>query len=172
MLVARDDVEVANPKVVIEAAQQNMTALADALMVFYMDLTLHLNEAEAADIVVASAMPIFMMQQAIDSMNAIKKIGSEVIAENKQQLILLILSIVLMVLPFVREAGGELIGGVAMIARIAVLVDVIGNAGLTAYDILQDPLSAPFAILGLIVGGFGTGLRSEKDTFGEAAKAR
>jgi hypothetical protein len=150
----------------------NTTALTDVLLVAYLNVVLHTNDAEGEDIVSAASMPVFMMQQAIDSMAGIKEIGAHIIEENKKKLITLILSIVLMVIPFVGEAGGALFGGVAMVARIAALLEVAGNAALTAYDIVDDPASAPFAILGLLVGGFGTGARSEKDAFGEAGKAR
>ncbi|CAI0649773.1 unnamed protein product [Colletotrichum noveboracense] len=170
--VGKDKINVTNPKEVIQAAMPNMSALASSLMIAQVDLTLHVNEAEGGDIITAASMPIFMLEQAIRSMDNIKAIGSKIIEENKKKLILEILSIVLIAIPFIGEAGGALFGGVAMISRIAALVDIAGSTGLTAYDIVQDPTSAPFAILGLLVGGFGTGARSEKEAFGEAAKAR
>jgi hypothetical protein len=104
-------------------------------------------------------------------MNEIKKFGAEIMEANKKRLILLILSIILMVVPIIGEAGGALFGGITMVSRIAALLDVVGNTGLTAYDIVQDPESAPFAIMGLVMG-FGAGRRSEGDAFGEAGKAR
>ncbi|KAK0370192.1 alpha-glucanase [Colletotrichum limetticola] len=170
--VAKDKINVPNPKEVIQAATPNMSALADSLMIAQVDLTLQINEADGRDIVTAASMPILMLEQAIRSMDNIKAIGSKILEENKKKLILEILSIVLVAIPFVGEAGGALFGGVAMVSRIAALVDIAGSVGLTAYDIVQDPSSAPFAILGLLVGGFGTGARSEKEAFGEAAKAR
>ncbi|WQF84017.1 Putative glycoside hydrolase family 71 [Colletotrichum destructivum] len=170
--VSKDKIKVPNPKEVIQAAMPNMTALADSLMVAQVDLTLHTNEADGGDIVTAASMPIFMLEQAIRSMDNIKEIGGKIIEENKKRLILEILSIVLIAIPFIGEAGGALFGGVVMVSRIAALIDVAGSTALTAYDIVQDPSSAPFAILGLLVGGFGGGVRSEKEAFGEAAKAR
>jgi chitinase len=104
-------------------------------------------------------------------MDNIKKIGSQIIEENKKQLIALILGIVLMVIPFVGEAGGALFGGIATVSRIAALIDIVGIVGLSAYDIVQDPESAPFAILGILMG-FGAGRRSEESAFGDAGKAR
>ncbi|KAK1561607.1 uncharacterized protein LY79DRAFT_645279 [Colletotrichum navitas] len=170
--VQKEKIKVPNPKEVIRAAMPNMTNLANTLMVAHLDLTLHINEAEGGDIVAAASVPIFMLQQAIRSMDNIKSIGAKILEENKQRLVLEILSIVLVIIPFIGEAGGALFGGVAMISRIAALVDVAGSASLTAYDIVQDPTSAPFAILSLLVGGFGSGVRSEKEAFSEAAKAR
>ncbi|KAK2033985.1 hypothetical protein LX32DRAFT_724698 [Colletotrichum zoysiae] len=170
--VSKDKITVANPKDIIEAAIPNITMLENSLMVAQVDLTLNTNEADGRDIVTAASMPIFMLEQAIRSMNNIKEIGAKIVEENKKKLILELLSIVLIAVPFVGEAGGALFGGVAMISRIAALVDIVGSAGLTAYDIVEDPSSAPFAILGLLVGGFGGGFRSEKEAFGKAAKAR
>ncbi|KAK2060410.1 hypothetical protein LY76DRAFT_615060 [Colletotrichum caudatum] len=170
--VSKDKITVANPKDIIEAALPNITMLENSLMVAQVDLTLNTNEADGRDIVTAASMPIFMLEQAIRSMNNIKEIGAKIVEENKKKLILEILSIVLIAVPFVGEAGGALFGGVAMISRIAALVDIVGSAGLTAYDIVEDPSSAPFVILGLLIGGFGGGFRSEKEAFGKAAKAR
>ncbi|KAK1969246.1 hypothetical protein LY78DRAFT_726210 [Colletotrichum sublineola] len=172
MAVSKDKITVANPKEIIDAAMPNITMLANSLMVAQIDLTLNTNEADSGDIVTAASMPIFMLEQVIRSMNNIKEIGTEIVEENKKNPILEILSIVLIAIPFLGEAGGALFGGVAMISRIAALLDIAGSAGLTAYDIVKDPSSAPFAILGLLVGRFGGGFRSEKEAFGEAAKVR
>jgi hypothetical protein len=169
---AASSISVANPKTIVQAALANMTVLQNTLVGAYATLSTQLNEADGGDMITAASMPVFMVQSALDSMNTIKTIGSEVIWENKKNKILEILSIVLMVIPFVGEAGGELFGGVAMIARIAALIDELGNAALTAYNVVQDPLSAPFEVLSLLVGGLATGAKSEKDAFTEAADAR
>lgn len=53
---------------------------------------------------------------------------------------------------------GPLVGSVAAVARIALLIGEAGNAALTVADIIKDPTSAPFAILGLIAGAAGAGV--------------
>ncbi|KAJ4398161.1 Glucan endo-1,3-alpha-glucosidase agn1 [Neurospora sp. IMI 360204] len=168
------DISIPNPKVVLEAALANMTALVDSLLVAYFLVGTDTTEADSGDVVTAASMPIFMLQQAIDNMNEIKKMGAHIIEENKKKLILLILGIVLMVIPIIGEAGGALFGGIAMISRIVAIVDIAGNVGLTAYDIVEDPASAPFAIMGMLMG-FGAGKtlggRTEK-SFAEAGLAR
>ncbi|KAK2017155.1 hypothetical protein LZ32DRAFT_635435 [Colletotrichum eremochloae] len=164
-------ITVANPKEIIDAAMPNITMLENSLVVAQIDLTLNTNEADGGDIVTAASMPIFMLEQAIRSMNNIKEIGTKIVEENKKNLILEILSIVLIAIPFLGEAGGALFGGVAMISRIAALLDIASFAGLTAYDIVKDPSAAPFAIWGLLVGGFGGGAQglsaSDIAKFGE-----
>ncbi|KAJ4399150.1 Glucan endo-1,3-alpha-glucosidase agn1 [Neurospora sp. IMI 360204] len=164
------DISVPNPKVVLEAAMANMTALVDSLLVAYFLVVTDTTEADSGDVVTAASMPIFMLQQAIDNMNEIKKMGAHIIEENKKKLILLILGIVLMVIPIIGEAGGALFGGIAMVSRIVALIDIAGNVGLTAYDIVEDPESAPFAIMGMLMG-FGVGGRSEK-SFADAGQVR
>ncbi|KAF7915057.1 uncharacterized protein EAE98_011380 [Botrytis deweyae] len=113
-----------------------------------------------------------MLQNAVDSMNNIKAIGAEVEEEDKKNLILEILGIVLMVVPIIGEGGGALFGGIANVARIATLVGDVGNAALTAYDIVEDPSSAPFSIMGLLLGGLGKTSKNEEEVLGEAAAAR
>ncbi|GJC84645.1 hypothetical protein ColLi_07483 [Colletotrichum liriopes] len=114
--------------------------------------------------------PVFPLQRT--KIKQVKQHLSKIVEENEKKLILEILSIILIVIPFVNVADDALFGGVAMISRIAALVDIVGSTGLTAYDIVKDPTSAPFTILGLLIGGSGTGVRSEKEAFGEAVKAR
>ncbi|KAK3351870.1 glycosyl hydrolase family 71-domain-containing protein [Neurospora tetraspora] len=168
--IDEDKIEVPNPKVVMEAAMANMTSLVDSLQIGHFLVATATNEVESADIVTAASMPVFMLQQAVDAMNNIKKTGADIIKQNKKNLITLILSIVLMVIPIIGEFGGALFGGMAMIARIITLIDIAGNVGMTAYDIVEDPGSAPFAIMGMLMG-FAGGTRSEK-SLAEAGKVR
>lgn len=154
----------------MEAAMANMTSLVDSLLTGHFLVATHTNEVDSADIVTAASMPVFMLQQAVDAMNGIKKTGSDIIKQNKKNLITFILSIVLMVISIIGEIGGALFGGMAMIARIITLIDVAGSVGMTAYDIVEDPGSAPFAIMGMLMGFVG-GTRSEK-SLADAGKAR
>lgn len=109
------------------------------------------------DAVVADSMPIFQLTDAINNMKDIKDNGEKAKEESKRNLIFKILTIVFMVIPFVGEAIGPLVGSAAAVARIALLIGEGGNPALTVADIIKDPTSAPFAILGLIAGGVGAG---------------
>jgi chitinase len=171
-----DNVQVANPKDIIQAAMPNITSLQNIMLGAGINMALGLYSNDTEDAVQASALPVFMLQDAVDSMKNIKDIGAKVAAEKKKSLILEILSIVLIVIPFVGEAVGAIFGGAAMIARIALIIGEVGNAALSIESIVADPLSAPFAILGLLAGGLGGGAgragRIEEDLFSEAAAAR
>jgi hypothetical protein len=115
-------------------------------------------------------MPVFMLQDATEQMKTIKKIGAEVEAAEKKQLIMGILTIVFMVIPFAGDAAAAL-GGAAAIARMALVIGEAGNAALSIADMIDDPSSAPFAIVGLLLGAGAAG-RPTRSAFKQAADAR
>ncbi|KAL7957397.1 hypothetical protein V8C34DRAFT_314937 [Trichoderma compactum] len=107
------------------------------------------------------------------SMKEIKDIGERAKEEKKKrELILKILTFVFMALPFVGEALGPVVGSATALASIAILISEAGNAAVTIADIIKDPTSAPFAMLGLIVGATGGGKLSKTEGLQQASKAR
>ncbi|RHZ55467.1 hypothetical protein CDV55_101207 [Aspergillus turcosus] len=173
-----DDIHVGNPKKLIEASMGNVTALRTSLLSSYLGVGLSFyddgpNDTSATDAVVAYSMPVLQLAEAISSMKDIKDIGAKAKEQAKKDLIFKILTIVFMVIPFVGEALGPLIGSAALIARIALLIGEAGAGALTVAEIIEDPTSAPFAMLGLIAGvGAGTGKLSKGEALAEASKAR
>jgi hypothetical protein len=70
----------------------------------------------------------------------------------------------------VDKALGTASGSVVMIGRVALLIGEAGNAALTVYNIVEDPLSVPFAILGLVVSPLSVTGRSSRVVFKEACR--
>ncbi|OTA07931.1 GH18, chitinase CHI18-8 [Trichoderma parareesei] len=173
-----DDIVVANPKEMIESSWTNITALQETLLATIVDVALDIFQDATVqvpefDAIVAFAMPVLQLAESIDSMKDIKDIGERVMEEKKRELIFKILTFVFMALPFVGEALGPLVGSATALARIALLVSEAGNTAVTIADIIKDPTSAPFAMLGLIVGAAGGGGKlSRTESLGEASKAR
>jgi chitinase len=165
-----DKVDVTNPKDVIQSAMSNLTNVRSAGLAALFDISLGTFNGEGEDPVTALSMPVFMIQDAIDSMKKIKDIGEKVAEEKKKDLILLILSIVLMVLPFVGEAGGALFGGAAMVGRVALIISEAGNAALGIEQIVGDPLSAPFVLIGMLAGIGGAGGRPAYEAAADARR--
>jgi chitinase len=81
-----------------------------------------------------------MIQDALDNMRGVKKIGDEFAEAKKRQHILKILTIVLLVLPFVAPEIGTAFGGPAMAARIALIIVKVGNVAVGVEDIIHGKL--------------------------------
>lgn len=170
--VSSNNVHVSDPKDVIEAALPSIQELSMRVLGFYVMTGLGYAD-DAGDMVMAVAMPILMLEGVIASMEQIKSIGAEQREREKKALILEILSIVLFVLPFAGEIVGAAFGGAAMVARIATLIGEVGNAALTIESIVSDPVSAPFAVLALLVGPYGgASERTSSQAVAEEAAAR
>lgn len=75
-----------------------------------------------------------------------------------------------MVVPVIGEVGFS-IAGFAALARFAFFSGEIVNSALSIAEIIDDPESAPFAIMGMVLGAAGRGLKTE-EAFGQAALAR
>lgn len=171
-------IKVGNPKKMIEASMPNITALQTSLLSSYASLSFGVYDGGVTNVsdldpINAYAMPVFQLQTAIESMKDIKDIGEKAKEEKRKKLIMTILTFVFMAIPFVGEALGPIIGSVAAVARIALIISEVGNAALTIADIVDDPASAPFAILGLIAGvGGGTSKVSKVEAISEASAAR
>ncbi|CAK7234837.1 hypothetical protein SBRCBS47491_009084 [Sporothrix bragantina] len=127
--VAAANIDVPDPKDVITAAQANLTELEASLFAGFADLALREYTGDPSDIVVASGMPVFMLQDAIDNVKQSKAIGRQ-LHDEKKDLILLIPGILLIVLPIVGETVGAAFGGAATVDHIAAL---------SAYDIVPGP---------------------------------
>jgi len=165
------DIKVTSPKDIIVAAHDNITALQHTMFAGYAQMRLATYDANTADAVIASAMPVFMIQEAVASMKEIISIGQEEGKKKKEAMILLILNIVLMVIPFVGEGIGGVFGGAAAVGRAASLISEAGNAAVLTYEITKDPASAPFLILGYLVGMAGGGKRPP-EKFKDASDVR
>lgn len=130
-------ITVANPKDVIEGAISNITALRDTAQGTYYDMRAGFFEVDESDVITSAVLPTSMVQDAMDSMREVKKIGAEVGEVKKLEHILKILNIVLMVLPFVTPGVGAAFGGAAMAARLALVIGEIAKVALGVEEIIH-----------------------------------
>jgi len=77
---------------------------------------------------------------------------------------------VLMVLPGVGEVL-EGVADLAFLARMIAMVGDVGNVALSVYDVVNNPKSAPLAVMGLLLGGLGK-LGESDETVADAAVIR
>lgn len=170
-----DKVEVANPKKIVEAAMPNLGLLRAGLVAQWTTMVLGTwggNNEEAAQV---AAQPVFLIAQAIESMHKVREMGrdykKEVDARKQKELILLILTIVLFFIPIAGQAGAALGFTTATVARIALLIGFVGDAALTAVSVVDDPMMAPIAALGMFVG-LGGGAARTPGRVAEIAKGQ
>ncbi|KAM0323764.1 hypothetical protein ACHAQA_008701 [Verticillium albo-atrum] len=168
----KDKIDIPNPKKIIDEAIPSADGLMGVIIGTYIEMQMNVLEADEDDVINAFTMPLFMLQDASKSIAELKKIGKEHKETKTRDLILMILTIVFAVIPFAGAAVSSL-GGAARIATGALIIGEAGNAAISIYEVIEDPTSAPFAILGMLVGA--AGMRSGKpprEAFREAGKAR
>ncbi|EWZ84453.1 hypothetical protein FOWG_12248 [Fusarium oxysporum f. sp. lycopersici MN25] len=164
-------IDVLNPKAIIEEAIPKTDDLAELLYETYMDSLNEDLDAPGPDAVTAFSMPVFMLEDAIKSIKSVKEIGEKQKETKTHELVLSILSIVFAVIPFAGTAASAL-GGAAMIARAGLIIGEAGSAVLSIVDIVDDPASAPFAVLGMLIGSKGVKVKGPRKAFKDAADAR
>ncbi|KAH7152614.1 hypothetical protein EDB81DRAFT_789377 [Dactylonectria macrodidyma] len=167
-----DEIEVQDPKEIWEQALPEIGRLKGKFSAAMLTVGMGLYNVanDTTDAAVALSVPVSMLAQAVDNMVQVKEIGSEIEEQKKKELILLIVSLVLMVVPFLSEVGFS-IAGLAAMARFAFIGGEIANGALSIAEIIDDPSSAPFAIMGMVLGAAGRG-KSVEEAMGEAAQAR
>lgn len=167
-----DEITVGDPKKVLEEALPHIDELRNQFLsaVLGVGLATYDPERDWNDAAVALAVPVQLLAQAVDNMANVKELGGEIEEQKKKETILFLVSLVLLVVPFVSEIGLELAGFVSL-ARFAFIGGEIGNGALTIAEVIDDPESAPVAIMGLLTGAAGRGKRTE-DIMSDAAAAR
>ncbi|KAH7179066.1 uncharacterized protein B0J16DRAFT_273248 [Fusarium flagelliforme] len=165
-------IEIDNPKEILDEAMPSTDDLVDLAMESLVEMQLGVLQADPADVVTSFSMPIFMMQDASKSISEIKKIGKEMKETHTRNLVLDILSIVFAVIPFAGLVTSTL-GVATRLASVALIVGEAGNAAISIVEIVDNPESAPFAILGMLIGAGGIkGGMAPRTAFKRAADAR
>jgi hypothetical protein len=88
----------------------------------------------------------------VDSMEEAKKTGGEILADEKKNLIITIISALLFLIPFVGEIAA-IAAGAATVARMIAMAGLVGNAAFTIADVVANPEDAVMAIMGLLGAG-------------------
>ncbi|KFY17053.1 hypothetical protein V492_00913 [Pseudogymnoascus sp. VKM F-4246] len=168
-----DNITVQDPKEIWDQALPKIEMLKNNLTATTMSIGLGLYDPDynPEDAAIALFVPVQMLAQAVDNMAQVKEIGEEIEAAKKKELILLIIGVIFAVVPFLAELTFSL-AGLAALARFAFVSGEIANGALTISDIIQEPGSAPVAIMGMLFGfGAGAGLKSE-EAFSQAGQMR
>ncbi|KAH6680106.1 killer toxin subunits alpha/beta [Plectosphaerella plurivora] len=145
-------IEVPNPKDIITAARNNMENITTSFEMVYMSIGLEDWDGGFNNAVEILSVPVFMLEDAVASMTQVKEIGKDWKEAQKKKLILSIIEGVLFLLGFLGPIAGTMGRVGAAIGRLASIIEASGAGGLAIYSIVEDPASAPLAILGLVLG--------------------
>ncbi|KAI8160931.1 putative glycosyl hydrolase, family 18 [Colletotrichum sp. SAR 10_70] len=166
----RPDFQIPNPKDSIQKSLGNLRELSEFVTDAAEDIKIGLFLDMTIDAVDAASVPVLMIQAAVESMKQIYEIGKDIQQKERENIILMALTAILFIIPGLGQAASA-VTGLAVFARIAVVVAELGGAALGAYDIAQNPDSAPLGVFGILLGGIA--LRSALKPFlGEAAAVR
>ena len=146
-----DNVTIPNPKDIISKAPGGIMSLQNMVDATYCDMVMGYWIGSVADVARTVGMPVALVEQAVDSMAKVKKIGQTVKDMEKKQLIIEIVTAVLVVVPFVGEMSATA-AGMASLARAIAMFSEVSNAALSIYEIFEDPKSAPMAVMGMVLG--------------------
>jgi chitinase len=110
---------------------------------------------------------VFLVENAIEGIEQAKELEKEEEKEEAKEKLLTILSVVFLIVPFLREAAA-IAAGATTIARIIAIISAGANLGFSLETVIKNPEMAPFAVIDLLSLGR---LRSPKD-YADAAKFR
>jgi chitinase len=85
-------------------------------------------------------------------METVRHVGEDVAGNDQTELIIIILTAVFAVVPFVGELGAMAIG-LTTLARILSVLGFAANTALSVTDAIEHPEMAPLAIMGILLGG-------------------
>ncbi|KAH8879284.1 glycoside hydrolase [Thozetella sp. PMI_491] len=169
-LALKPDFSVPDPKDSIAKSIDNIRSLpdyfrdtADFMKVFFTD-------GDPSDAVDGATVPVYMIQQAVQSMHDIYKAGADIQKEKMKNLIITCITGFLFILPGL----GEVLAGLtdlAMIARIATMVSEVGGIATGAYDLATNKDNLAVGIFSFLLGF--VGLKGAlKGTWSDAAALR
>ncbi|KAF4980848.1 hypothetical protein FZEAL_3246 [Fusarium zealandicum] len=148
----KDDFEIPDPKDIIKDVQGNLEEIRTGIAARFFDVVAGIWDGGNGDVVQVLSVPIFLLEQAIESMEEAKKIGAEILEKEREAFILNILSAILFFIPFVGEFAA-MAAGAATVARMIAMASLAGNAALSIAEIAGDPSNAGMAIMALLSAG-------------------
>ncbi|KAJ6163877.1 Glycoside hydrolase family 71 [Penicillium chrysogenum] len=164
-----DNMTFANPKDIISKSGDKFDRLELDIVTTWTEMMFGFWDGDYDDAAEAVSLPVFMLAQAVESMEQVKQLGKEEKELEEKELIMKILTAVLIVVPFAGEIVGE-IAGLAWVVEAAVVVDIVGNAAVGVYDVVKNKASPAMAAVDILLGA--AGRRTGKSYSNAASKRR
>lgn len=169
---AAANITFANPKDIISKSNGKFDQLELDIAMAWTEMMFGFWDGDDEDAVEALSLPVFMLAQAVESMEQVKQLGKNEKEYEETELIMAILTAILMVVPFAGEFVGE-IAGLTWLVEAAVVVDIIGNTALGVYDIVTNKDHPGMAVLNMLLGAMGVRGKSRSgENYSNAASKR
>jgi hypothetical protein len=142
--------DVLNPKDVVEDVYKNLQGFVKDLPGAVEQMRDNMYNGHPMDLVDAIAVPIFMVEQAVDAIQQIADTVDEWDRKKRENIILLFLSAIFFFVPVLGQLAGT-IASLANVARVLITIGVAGSAALDIYSIVDSEGNDPLAIFGLVL---------------------
>lgn len=162
--VVSDDMKVYNPKDIVGSSYSNATDIRNSIEIMAQAGNYD-EQMDMRDLVDASSLPPFSLQEAVESMEKIVEQAKEIEQKEREEMILDFITGLLFWIPFVGEGVGA--AGMTATRSMLRLIGGVGDAAMTIYDIVQSPENAFMAVFSSLAGA-GVG----RAGFKSAAKSR
>ncbi|KAH6722001.1 exo-1,3-beta-D-glucanase [Leptodontidium sp. MPI-SDFR-AT-0119] len=147
--------EVDNPKDIVKPILDGRTTFQSQMANQAYWASHYLNVVDESEIADAAAIPIYLTASAVSSMTDVVETANEITAAERKAFIVNFVSAILMIIP---GAGIPIRAGlVPALRRMLTLIGEVGNPALAIYSMVDNPSSAPFEIIGLLLGGSASG---------------
>ncbi|KAJ6083518.1 Glycoside hydrolase family 71 [Penicillium canescens] len=149
--VPAKDITVTDPRDVMKKALPNIPNLQISIISTQLSIATGSFSGVIDDVVQTISTSVFTLSELVDRIYNVVDIGEKVAAEEKKRKILEIIGSVFMALPFLGPISGlgDVIEG---FDAILALTGTVANEGYDIYSMVQNPDSAPVAVLGMLLG--------------------
>lgn len=148
----KKDYTIPDPKDIVVKAMSNVGNLDASITARTFDVATGQWLGSNADVVQSLAIPVFMVENAVEGMEDAKELGEEVEKKEAQNTLLTVLSLIFFIVPFLGQAAA-VAAGLLQLGRIIAIAGLAANAGLTIKEVIENPEMAPFAIMELLTAG-------------------
>ncbi|CAG5181777.1 uncharacterized protein ALTATR162_LOCUS9829 [Alternaria atra] len=160
----KEDIEIYNPKDIVGDSYSKANEMLDSFQ-YMQEFGDYDEEMLLSDLVDATSIPAFAIQEAIESMKQIIDKANDIEKKEREEFILNFITSLLFFIPVVGEAAGA--AGLTAARSLLRLIGTAGDAALTLYTVIEDPENALIAVFSYLAGA-GVG----RSGFKNAAQSR
>lgn len=146
--IPADKIKIYNPKDIIGKSYPKAKDMLERFRVMQIAASYDEQMVES-DLVDATSLPAFSVEEAVKSMEEIVKKAKEIEKKEREEFILNFITGILFFIPFVGEAVGA---GLTAVRAMARLIGATGEAALTIYEVVKDPDNAAMAVFSYLAG--------------------